>query len=119
MNWYLSKIVYRILCGDGEHTAQFDEQLRLVKANNKGEAFHKAKRVGKAEEEIFLNDKQELVQWKFINVSELYKLGALIDGAEVYSRIEERKDADDYIHSIHVKADHILSGHSLEILKLV
>ena len=32
MNWYLAKIVYRILCGEGEHTAQFDEQLRLVSA---------------------------------------------------------------------------------------
>ena len=30
MNWYLAKIVYRIICGDGNHTAQFDEQLRLV-----------------------------------------------------------------------------------------
>jgi hypothetical protein len=119
MNWYLAKIVYHIICGDGDHTAQFDEQLRLIKANNKEEAFHKAKQFGKAEEEIFLNDKQELVQWRFINVSALYKLGDLIDGAEVYSHIEERGDADEYIHTINKKADHILNGHSLEILKLV
>ncbi len=47
MKWYLAKLVFRIICGEGEHTAQFDEQLRLIKANNKEEAFHKAKRVGK------------------------------------------------------------------------
>jgi hypothetical protein len=119
MNWYLAKIVYRIICGNGKHTGQFDEQLRLIKANDKKEAFYKAKSIGKAEEEIFLNDKQELVQWKFINVSSLYKLGDLIDGAELYSRIEEKDDADEYIHTINKKADHILTGHSLETLKLV
>jgi hypothetical protein len=119
MKWYLAKIVYRIICGNGEHTAQFDEQLRLVKANNKEEAFHKAKLVGKAEEEIFLNDKQELVQWQFINVSALYKLGELIDGAELYSRIEEKEDADDYIDTVNKKAKQIISGNSLELLELV
>ena len=119
MNWYLSKIVYRIVCGDGKHTAQFDEQLRLIKAMNKTEALHKAKQVGKAEEEIFLNDKKELIQWQFINVAALYKLGELIDGAEVYSRIEEKENADEYISTIYKKADHILSDRSLEILKLV
>lgn len=119
MNWYLSKIVYQIICGNGEHMAQFDEQLRLIKANNKEEAFHHATRIGKEEEEIFLNDKQQLVHWRFINVSVLYKLDDLIDGAELYSRIEERDDADEYIHILHKKADHILSSHSLELLKLV
>ena len=119
MKWYLAKIVYRIICGDGDHTAQFDEQLRLIKAINKEEAFHKATRVGKAEEEIFLNDKQELVQWRFINIAALYKLGDLIDGAELYSHIEEKDNADEYIHTINKKADHILTGHSLETLKLV
>ncbi|MEP7129294.1 MAG: DUF4288 domain-containing protein, partial [Chitinophagales bacterium] len=29
MNWYLAKIVFRIICGDGLHQPQFDEQLRL------------------------------------------------------------------------------------------
>jgi len=42
MNWYLAKMVFRIICGDGNHTAQFDEQLRLVSGNSLEEAFHKA-----------------------------------------------------------------------------
>ncbi len=100
MNWYLAKIVYRISCGDGNHTAQFDEQLRLIAASNKEEAFHKAQTIGKQEEEIFFNQKQQLVQWQFINVCELYKLSELIDGAELYSRIEERDNADAYINVI-------------------
>ena len=35
MNWYLSKLVFRIVCGDGQHRAQFDEQLRLIAAADK------------------------------------------------------------------------------------
>ena len=30
MKWYLAKMIFRIICGEGEHTPQFDEQLRLV-----------------------------------------------------------------------------------------
>ncbi len=42
MYWFLAKIVYQIVCGEGNHTAQFDEQLRLVQAADENEAFDKA-----------------------------------------------------------------------------
>jgi hypothetical protein len=61
MNWYLSKIVFRIVCGNGDHTPQFDEQLRLVSAETKEEAFRKAQQMGKKEEETFYNRKQQLM----------------------------------------------------------
>ncbi len=119
MNWYLAKMVFRIICGDGNHTAQFDEQLRLVSANSKEEAFHKAQLLGKKEEEIFFNRQQQLVQWQFISVSELYQLNDLIDGAEVYSRIEEKENADSYLHIVYKKAEQIRFGKSQELLNLV
>ena len=119
MNWYLAKIVYQITCGDGGHTAQFDEQLRLIKAGTKEEAFSKAQQTGKTEEETFVNQKQQLVQWQFINVCELYRLSSLIDGAELYSRIEEKDNAAAYIDIIHKKAAGIISTDTLEILQLV
>ena len=119
MNWYLAKIVYRIYCGDGEHTGQFDEQLRLIAAKNKEDAFHKAQTIGQQEEEIFFNQKQQLVHWQFINVCELYKLSQSIDGAELYYRIEEYENADAYMDTIHKKAERILSENTLEILDLV
>ncbi|MER3499070.1 MAG: hypothetical protein C4308_10775 [Chitinophagaceae bacterium] len=46
MNWYLARLVYRIICGNGNHTAQFDEQLRLVCVETKEKAFHKACEIG-------------------------------------------------------------------------
>lgn len=119
MNWYLAKIVYQIQSGEGKHTGQFDEQLRLITASGKEEAFHKAQSTGQKEEEFFFNQKQQLVQWKFINVAELYKLSDLIDGAELYSRIEESDHPDSYINLVHKKAEQILSGNTLELLDLV
>ena len=116
MNWYLAKMVFRIICGDGNHTAQFDEQLRLIAAGDKNEAFHKAQLLGGREEEIFFNNNQQLVQWQFISVSELYQLHKLVDGAEVYSRIEEKENADSYLHIIHKKAEQIRFGNTLELL---
>ena len=118
MNWFLAKIVYRIICGDGNHTAQFDEQLRLIYAVNKEEAFYKAQQTGKKEEETFYNLKQELVRWQFINVSELYKVGEMIDGAELYSRIEEREDGDIYADIVNKKAQGILHSDSHQLLQL-
>jgi hypothetical protein len=119
MNWYLAKIVYRIICGDGDHIPQFDEQLRLVAAHGKENAFIKAQKLGQQEEDIFQNKKQQLVQWKFINVSEIYQLGEMIDGAELYSRIEEKNDADVYTEIIHRKAAGILHSDSHQLLHLV
>ena len=104
MNWYLAKMVFRIVCGDGDHTPQFDEQLRLVAGVNKEEAYRKARAMGKKEEESFYNNREQLVQWQFINISELYLLNELGDGAELYSRIEERENADAYIYTVNQKA---------------
>ncbi len=118
MNWYLAKMVFRILCGDGHHTAQFDEQLRLIAAGSKEEAFHKATVLGGREEETFFNNHQELVQWQFVSISELYQLQELIDGAEIYSRIEEHDNAEGYMHIVYKKAEQIRFGNTLELLNL-
>lgn len=119
MNWYLAKIVYRIISGTNTEDAQFDEQLRLIRAKTKEDAFCKSREIGEKEQEVFFNASQQLVEWKFINVSELYKLGEMIDGAELYSRIEERGNADAYIETVNRKAVSILQSDSYQILQLL
>ena len=119
MNWYLSKIIFRIICGEGQHTPQFDEQLRLIAANDENEAFEKALAIGRLEQDDFYNHEQQLVQWKFINVSELYRLSGLLDGAEMYSRIQETDDADAYIDLANRRADHIRLNNTHKLLKLL
>ena len=107
MNWYLSKLLFRIICGEGSYTSQLYEQLRLIEAANEQEAFAKATVIGSQEQDEFYNQKQKLVQWKFINIAELYKLSGLLDGAELYSRIQETDNADLYIELTNKKAAHI------------
>lgn len=119
MNWYLSKLVFRIICGDGNHMAQFDEQLRLITASSKEEAFQKALLLGTREEDSFFNNDQQLVQWKFISISDLYQLNELIDGAEIYSRIDEKENAESYQQMIQKKANFIRFGNTHEMLHLV
>ena len=119
MNWYLTKIVYRIICGQGNHMAQFDEQLRLIQAGSTEEAFEKSIVLGQKEEDKFYNEDQKLVQWKFVNVAELYKLSGLLDGAELYSRIQETDNAELYIELTNKKAAHILSNSKHQFLEII
>jgi Domain of unknown function (DUF4288) len=119
MNWYLGKLVFRIICGEGEHTPQFDEQLRLISATNEEVAFAKAVIIGEREQDGFYNQEQKLVQWKFIDVAELYKLSGLLDGAEFYSRIQESDDPDRYIELTHKKAAHIRQDSTHKFLELL
>ena len=119
MKWYLAKMVYRIICGDGRHTPQFDEQLRLIVASNGSEAFDKAVTMGMKEQESFLNQKNEWVQWQFVNVPEVYRLSKLIDGAEIYSRINEVEDAEAYTTFVHSKAGSIQDNQIQQLQNLI
>ena len=98
MNWYIAKIVFRIISGDGRHSAQFDEQLRLIEACNEIAAFEKAGNIGIGAEDSFLNAKKEIVRWQFVAVTEVNNIVSLHDGAEIYYRLHEADDAVTYIN---------------------
>lgn len=117
MDWYVAKIVFRIL-QDCEQTGQFDEQLRLIYADNFHEALEKAQSIGTKEEETFLNKKGEPVKWMFVNVPELRKLEKVTDGVELHSRTEEQADAEHYTEMIHKKARSIQMKTLLQVLNL-
>lgn len=103
MNWYIAKIVFGITA-ENKDTKQFDEQLRLIEAETQEEAFLKSRMIGLSEEDSFVNDKNKMVKWEFINVSELIPINRLEDGVEVYSRIHEMEEAKSYVNFIHQKA---------------
>ncbi|MDB5229954.1 MAG: hypothetical protein JWN76_759 [Chitinophagaceae bacterium] len=119
MNWYLAKLVFRIICGDGDHTPQFDEQLRLIEAANEDEALYKAIQLGTDEQDNFANNRQQMVQWKFINVPELYRMSGLIDGAEVYSAIKESDDGERYTEDINRKAAQLALKQTHKLLQII
>jgi hypothetical protein len=118
MKWYLAKLVYQIVCGDGDHTPQFDEQLRVVLADDELHAFQKARSIGEKEQDDFLNSYNKPVHWKFIDVPELYPMNALMDGAEMYSRIREEESADIYIRVTQMKAAHLLENSAHQCIRL-
>jgi hypothetical protein len=107
MQWYIAKIVFRIISGEGNHTPQFDEQLRLIHADNELEAFEQARELGISEQDQFENENNSLVEWRFIDISEIHRFHGLIHGSEVYSRIIEEEDADRYSQIVQKKAEHI------------
>lgn len=104
MNWYITKIVFNITAESSTAKNQFDEQLRLVQADSKAEAFLKARTLGLGEEDTFINDKMKQVRWEFVNVSEVFPLKNLEDGIELYSHIHETEEANSYINTVHQKA---------------
>ena len=104
MNWYIAKIIFRIISGDGNHCAQFDEQLRLIEAENEAAAFEKANSIGIAGQDSFLNAKKETVMWQFIAVTEINGIANLNDGAELYYKLHEAEDAAKYIEQAKLRS---------------
>ena len=97
MNWYIVKIIYQIIAGDGTHTPQFDEQYRIIKADEMEWALEKAQVIARLGQCLFQNDKDETVQWKLVAVEDVQLLGEMDDGTLIYSRVEELKDAQEYV----------------------
>jgi hypothetical protein len=97
MNIYLSKLVFNILIDNNKQAQQFDEQIRIIQAQDLESAFLKAKAVGKKEEETFLNEKNQLVSWKFIDVADIYPIQNYKDGEQIYSNTHEISDGDAFI----------------------
>ena len=69
MKWYLVKYIYEIVCGEGKYNVQFDEQLRLMMAENKQDALRKAEMLAAHFHPPFENCKGEKVSWKFVCIA--------------------------------------------------
>ncbi len=102
MNWYIAKVIFQISAGSA--ITQFDEHLRLIQADDLEDAIFKARLLGITEEDQFLNKKNDLVKWEFVNVSDVRPLEELSHGAELYSCIHETNEARRYIREVHHRA---------------
>lgn len=105
MKWYIAKLIYRVTCSNGNHTAQFDEQLRIVQANDDLHAFHKARLIG--EQPVILINIAP-VAWKFIDVIEIICLSDSTDGDILNSIIKEEKSSAAYMKQVNKKANQLL-----------
>ena len=89
----------------------------MITAYHEEDALQKATTIGRQEEEVFYNDRQQLVQWKFIDIAELHTLNHLMDGAELYSQIKETDDPEGYGSFIRHKASMLREKHTLQTLQ--
>jgi hypothetical protein len=110
MKWYVAKYVYQIISGEGNHTPQFDEQLRLIRAEEFNWAKEKALIIGKLGEYTFVNQQQQTVTCKFINVTDMHALTEVEDGVELYSSTYEPKDVTDYLTVVGARANRLLAS---------
>jgi hypothetical protein len=108
MNWYISKLVFQIL--NKSETHQFDEQLRLIQAMNENEAIEKALKIGKAEEDEFVNSENQKVHLKFQAITSLHAVKNLENGTELCSQLLEKRTEENYLESIKLKHQKIIAS---------
>ena len=96
--------MFQIICGDGDHTPQFDEQLRLIQADELSWAREKALVLGQIGGFTFQNTSKQNVSWKFIDVTDVFEIDSIEDGAQLYSMTEEPTDVKAYMELTKAKA---------------
>ncbi len=93
MEWFLIKLCFRVICGNGNHKPQFNEQVRLVTARNTEEAVDKIKRIAVMEAHAVISP----VKWQLVAVTEVMAFSAAADGAEISSVFAETDEAEAYM----------------------
>jgi predicted transcriptional regulator len=110
MNWYLAKFVYQVVSGEENNIPQFDEQLRLIRANDIEWATEKATILGRLEDSNFLNCKNEKRKSKFISVVDVKQIVSMEDGDEIYSSTTEPGNTREYLTMLNSKSNHLATS---------
>jgi hypothetical protein len=88
MNAYTAQIIYRIKCEGVIGTEQYEEQWRLIIADDERDALHKTKDAGKQEEATFIDRHGRAIQWEMVAVKDIQPV-QLDHGALLFSTIKE------------------------------
>ncbi len=108
MHWFLATLVYRILYSNGDQLFQFNEQIRLIKAEDELHAFHKARLLGEGDRLTELCSTMPGIKWQFIDVTALLAITPYLDGAEIHSCFSEEAAGELYIRSVKKAGTHLL-----------
>jgi len=87
MNSFTAQIIYRIEC-EGLPTDQYEEQWRLVYADNEELALSEAREAGKSEESTFIDRHGRTICWRMLAVKDL-QLVELKNGGLLFSIVRE------------------------------
>lgn len=117
MNWYIVKMVFQIV--NESLKLQFDEQIRLIEAEDESDAFNKSEIVGLQEEANFLSESGQMVNWKFKAITCIKPIKNLEHGTELWSSIFEKEPSERFLENIKLKnaevaANRIFSNYSTQ-----
>jgi Domain of unknown function (DUF4288) len=87
MNTYVAQIIYRIDC-EGVIAEQYEEQWRLVFADNEDEAVEQAKKIAATEATTFIDRHGRAICWNLIAVKDLQPV-VLENGVMLFSVLKE------------------------------
>jgi hypothetical protein len=96
MKKYLVKLIFNVSVNQGADNSEFDSQMRVIRAFSSEDAFYKAREAGRREEGTVQSPSGQ-VNWRFIDVCELYDLEELGDGDQVFSETRKYTDSQSYI----------------------
>ncbi len=105
MKSYIAKLIFNVDINNSETAVEFEEQTRIIHANTLKEAWIKAKQIGEAEVCQWLNAKNELLRWLFIDVLEIIALDELQNGQQLYIQSRIENDNQDFKNYVHLKSE--------------
>ncbi len=79
---------------------QFDEQVRMVRADSIDNAQQQFNAIGKSEECRFVTHHQDCVVWQYVGSRQLIALDEYVDGDLLYSHTIECEDQESFMHYI-------------------
>ncbi len=87
MRSFTAQIIYRIEC-EGLPTDQYEEQWRLVYAEDEKQALNMARESGKNEESTFIDRQGRTMCWRMVAVKDLQPV-ELKNGGLLFSMVRE------------------------------
>jgi len=100
MKWFAVNFIYRVTCGEGIHSPQFNEQIRLITAETIIAAINKARVLALSYNSSFKNCMGEKVIYDFIDVAGISEIEFPTDGVEVSSKVLEPESVEAYLKKL-------------------
>lgn len=85
MKPFASQIIFSIKC-DGRFTGQYDEQWRLVYADDETSAVEQAKSIGSEHNHTLVDRHGRAISWEMIAIKQVHEIG-LDEGSLLLSRV--------------------------------
>ncbi len=100
MKWYTAKLVLKcIVDNQSFNLSTFDEQVRVIQAENSEDAYAKALKFGNMEEHQYTNSDGKIVRWVFCGLSNLEEIldEQIEDGTEITANLYELIDVSELV----------------------